>query len=145
METVFRTIIGDGSTKVFDIAHNLGIADVFVCIRDLEGHLVQTNMQSTGPGTVRLTFARPPDEDSLFVTVCPAIQAQPSTENSVFEFRTPSKEWVVDHNLHKIVSVQTYDSSGIEIIGSVVQDLVSYDSVTVRFNQEFSGFMVVRG
>lgn len=145
VETVFRTIIGDGSTKVFDIAHNLGIADVFVCIRDLEGHLVQTNMRSTGPGTVRLTFAHPPDEDSLFVTVCPAIQAQPSTENSVFEFRTPSKEWVVDHNLHKIVSVQTYDSRGIEIIGSVVQDLVSYDSVTVRFNQEFSGFMVVRG
>lgn len=54
-----------------------------------------------------------------------------------YEQATPSKEWVIEHNLNKKPSITVVDSADNVIIGDYQYDTLN--TVTLRFNEPFIG------
>ena len=98
------------------------------------------------PGAVRLDFYDPPASgEAYYVSISPAVPTQPQEgEIYTYEVLTDANVWVFEHNMHRIVTVQTFNQNGVEIIGDVRQDITSLDKVTVEFNHPMRGTMVVR-
>lgn len=66
------------------------------------------------------------------------------SQTVVFNFTSDaSQEWVVQHNLGRLVHVQTMDADGHEIFGSVTWDLETLDTVTVEFSEPVTGYVIV--
>lgn len=140
-------IAGDGKKKAFDITHNYGVRDVFVSVRDRSTNkLVSVDVTLTRPGALRVEFFQPPAVgDGFYVSISPAVPTQPQPEDVLtMEVLKDTDTWVFNHGLHRLVTVQTFDHSGNEILGAVKQELRSLDRVTVTFNHPHKGTMVVR-
>lgn len=140
-------IAGDGKRKDFDITHNYGVRDVFVSIRDrATNRLVSTDVTLIRPGAVRIGFFQPPETgQGYYVSISPAVPTQPQPgEVLTMEVLRDTDTWVFNHDLHRLVTVQTFDQSGYEIYGEVKQELRGLDRVTVTFNHPHKGTMVVR-
>lgn len=67
-----------------------------------------------------------------------------STETLEFDFTSePSDSWTIDHNLGKLVTVQTMDLFGNRIEGTVRWDLDTLNTVTVNFTEPVQGRAVI--
>lgn len=66
------------------------------------------------------------------------------TDTQVFDFSAEASDsWVVNHNLGKLVTVQTMDLFGNRIEGSVSWDLDSLNTVTVNFTEPMQGRVII--
>lgn len=63
------TITGNGSDREFDIMHSLGSQDVLVGVWDQTHKLVLTDVESTDPDEVMISFANPPATGAQFHVV----------------------------------------------------------------------------
>lgn len=141
-----RWVIGNKTATSYTITHNFGTKDLFVSIREkATGRIVDAAVTVLRPGAIRIDFTEPPGINTYYVTVSPAIpSAPPLDETTTMEFLTDSTEWRFEHGFHRILTVQTFNQNGVEIVGSVKQDVNSLDTVVVEFNQPVRGTMVVR-
>ena len=141
------TLTGNGRTTSFTINHNYGVKDLFVSVREKStNRFVSVPVTVVRPGTVRLDFNEPPAKNEVYyVSISPAVPTQPQEgEIYTYEVLTDTNVWVFEHNMHRIVTVQTFNQNGMEIVGDVRQDVISLDKVTVEFNHPMRGTMVVR-
>lgn len=66
------------------------------------------------------------------------------TDTQVFDFSADASDsWVINHNLGKLVTVQTMDLFGNRIEGTVNWDLDTLDTVTVTFTEPMQGRAVI--
>lgn len=133
-----------GGKQNIDIVHNFGTKDLFVVVRRVsDGTFVHVETQAVRPGTIRLKFSEAPARNSMYVTVSPAVPAQPdTTDYTIVEIGSDTKEWRGTSKSNRIVTVQTFDQSGYELVGEVRQN--EPGTVVVTFNKPCRGTMILR-
>jgi hypothetical protein len=137
----FNEVIGNGTDTSFDLRHNFGTFDFFWEVQDVAtGLFIKAKMYAINPSMARVVFEEPPATDSIRVMLSPNVDG---TARSTFYIDTPSAEWTVNHRFGRPVFVQVYDENWEELTGLVQQDTVGLNSVTVRFNHEHTGYVIV--
>jgi len=141
-----KWIIGNGKSTSFNLNHRFGAKDLFIALRErATGEYKSAKYTATRPGILNVVFTDPPDSNQYVLTISPAVQAQPSPEMiQAFDFTSEVDTWVIDHNLGRIVNVQTFDASGYEIHGEVKFETKKLDQVTIYFNHPHKGTAVIR-
>lgn len=137
--------IGNGTDTVYRITHNIGMYNLFRSIRMTEtGEYVHAAMYAESPVTVRLEFDDPVDTDAVTVMLAPCVPAE-WDGRYVYGVAEASDDWVINHGMCRVVSVQLYDSDGRQIEGEIIQDLSDrqLDTVEVLFSEPMTGFAVL--
>lgn len=136
--------VGDGEHNTFVIEHNWGTYNVFSQFRDVKtGELVFADVTAIDPSHVQIGFSVPPETDSIAFYMAPCIPTS-TVEGFTYTQREPSDEWVINHGLNRFVAVYTATLDGEEMNGWVKQDMVSLNSVTIRFSEPVTGIAYLR-
>lgn len=143
--SVYCETIGNGADSEYIVTHNLGMYNFFCELRknNADREYVSATVSAISPTQARIVFEYPVATDGITVMIAPAIPT--GWEGRWIHAQLdPSTEWVVDHDLTRMVSVQTYSSEGYLIYGTVKQDMDMLDTVTIRFSQPVSGYAVLQ-
>lgn len=137
--------IGNGTDTHFEITHNWGTYNVFSQFRmnDGTGLLVFADVTAINPAQVALDFAEPPAQDQIIFYMVPCISDCTFTSYTHTQ-TTPSDEWVINHNLNRVVAVYTMDLDGEEMSAYVRQDMATLNSVTIQFSEPVTGVAYIR-
>ena len=143
--SIYCEPIGNGRDSEYIVTHNLGMYNYFVEIRtnDSRREYVDATVTAISPTQTKLEFEYPVEENGIVVMIAPCVASRWGSR-WVYAQLDPSSVWVVDHDLTRMVSVQTFTSEGYLMYGTVQQDMVTLDSVTIRFSQPVSGFAVLQ-
>lgn len=142
--TIVETL-GNGVDREFTVTHNWGTYNVFSQLRmnDGTGLLVFADVAAVNPAQVRVSFARPPDPDSIVFYLTPCV-SDCTFDHYVHTQTTAADEWVINHNLNRVVAVYTMTLDGEEMSAYVRQDMTSLNSVTVQFSEPVTGVAYIR-
>ena len=136
--------VGNGTDTVYEVTHNLGTYNLFKSLRmTSSGEYVHAAMYAVSPTRVRLEFEDAVDTDAVTVMLASCVPTEYEGRRYVHEQTEASDTWVVNHGLGRMVTVQTFDSDGVEVLGEVVQDMTGLNTVTIRFSEPVSGYAVV--
>ena len=144
-KSVYCEPIGNGRDNEYIVTHNLGMYNFFVELRtnDSDREYVDATVTAINPVQAKIHFEYPVEENGVVVMIAPCVASKWGSR-WVYAQLDPSSEWVIDHDLTRMVSVQTFTPEGYLLYGTVKQDLDSLDSVTVRFSQPTAGFAVLQ-
>lgn len=124
-------------SDVWTINHNLGRL-VIVQTLDLLGNRIEGSVtwDLDTMDSVTVTFDEPMQGYALI--------SYGEGAQSTYEYGfTDSQVWTINHNLGRLVSVQTLNSEGERIEGSVVWDLSTLNTVAVTFDGLMSGTALI--
>lgn len=143
--SVYCEAIGNGRDTEYIVTHNLGMYNYFVEIRtnDDDREYVDATVTAISPTQTKLEFQYAVDVDGIVVMIAPCVASRWGSR-WVYAQLDPSDTWVVDHDLTRMVSVQTFSPEGYVMYGTVRQDIGMLDSVTIRFSQPVTGFAVLQ-
>lgn len=143
--SVYCEPIGNGRDSEYIVTHNLGMYNYFIEIRtnDSRREYVDATVTAISPTQTKLEFEYPVAVDGIVVMIAPCVASRWGSR-WVYAQLDPSPVWVVDHDLTRMVSVQTFTPEGFLVYGTVQQDMVTLDSVTIRFSEPVSGFAVLQ-
>lgn len=142
-DSVYCETIGNGRDTSYYITHNLGMYNFFYELRDASGEYVDATVTAVNPVQAKIEFEYAPDVGEVTVMIAPCIPTR-WAGRWVHSQVDASDTWVMDHDLNRIVQVQTYDMDGNEIYGQVVQSDPMLDTVTVLFSQPLTGMAVLQ-
>ena len=137
--------IGNGRDTEYIVTHNLGMYNYFVELRtnDSVREYVDAQVTAISPTQAQISFEYPVAEDGIMVMIAPCVASKWGSR-WVYAQLDPSDEWVMDHDLTRLVSVQAFDMNGNEIEGELIQDIDHLDSATLRFCEPVSGLAVLQ-
>lgn len=143
--SVYCEPIGNGRDTEYIVTHNLGMYNYFVELRtnDSVREYVDAQVVAISPTQAQISFEYPVAEDGIMVMIAPCVASKWGSR-WVYAQLDPSDEWVMDHDLTRLVSVQAFDMNGNEIEGELVQDIDRLDSATLRFCEPVSGLAVLQ-
>lgn len=143
--SVYCEPIGNGRDTEYIVTHNLGMYNYFVELRtnDSVREYVDAQVTAISPTQAQISFEYPVAEDGIMVMIAPCVASKWGSR-WVYAQLDPSDEWVMDHDLTRLVSVQAFDMNGNEIEGELIQDIDRLDSATLRFCEPVSGLAVLQ-
>ena len=144
-KSVYCEPIGNGRDNEYIVTHNLGMYNFFVELRTngSDREYVDATVTAINPVQAKIHFEYPVEENGVVVMIAPCVASKWGSR-WVYAQLDPSSEWVIDHDLTRMVSVQTFTPEGYLLYGTVKQDMGTLDSVTVRFSQPTAGFAVLQ-
>lgn len=143
--SVYCDTIGNGRDTEYIVTHNLGMYNFFWELRtnDQRREYVDATVTAINPTQARITFEYAVDVDAITVMIAPCIASR-WAGRWVHAQMDPSDEWVIDHDLARMVGVHVYTNDGVEMFGEVRQDMRMLDTVTVRFSEPVAGMAVLQ-
>jgi hypothetical protein len=135
----FSQQIGDGSSKVFSIVHNLGIQGVNTLVYRSVAPFdqVEADVEFTDVTTLTIRTTLVPPVNGYTVLISGPGAAGGGDLAYVHTQTSPATLWTVVHNLGKNPSVEVVDSGGSEIIPDVHYDNIN--QVSISFGSATSG------
>jgi len=145
-EGAFTTKIGDGTTKVFTIAHNLNSEFYIInIINTVTGHNIGADVKTIDANNIEISFSTAPVTDGMNVIVSTGSGGGGGGggySGKTIRQDVASAEWTVVHNLGRHVIVQTFDDSWNEIFGDISEP--SENQVKITFSPAtLTGYIVV--
>jgi hypothetical protein len=123
----------DTPSSEWVIEHNLGRFPK-VTILDENKEIINAYVHYDSENQITIKFSEPVRGIALLQYA--------RSYNYVFIQDTPVKEWVIEHNLHRLLEVTVVDD-----FGTVIHPYIHYDSpdkVTVKFNIPMSGVVYLQ-
>lgn len=143
-KSVYCEPIGNGRDSSYVVKHNLGMYNFFTSLRDNRtNEFVRATVTAISPVSARIDFTDPVATNGITVMIAP-VTPRGSDGRWVHEQIDPAATWDIRHDLSQLVTVQTFDSTGVEILGAVEQRMATLDRVIVRFSEPVAGMAVLQ-
>lgn len=143
--SVVTRLIGNGTDTAYTVQHGLGTRNFVWSLRrndNSNAFYTDASVTATTLNTCTVTFRNPPAANAYMLVLVPGGGTLTNSGQYTFEQTTAAAVWSIAHNLDKLVTVQTYDGDGNQILGDL--KLVDTNNCTVTFTNAHTGTAAVR-
>lgn len=143
--SIVTRMLGNGTDTSFTVTHGFGSRNFVYSIRyndDTNARYTDAVVTASTLNTCTVSFTAAPALNQFVLVLIPGGGTLADSGQYTFEQTTASTLWTIPHNLDKVVTVQTYDSDGNQIIGDL--QLVDTNNCTVTFTEAETGTAAVR-